>query len=204
MRKGKVIKMPFVAKHVKSGRRYDITRMNKPQDLRSEDFVCQLCEGPMFVVAGFIRAAHFRHKTKCTSDVKSHPDSPEHRAGKEFVRNWLKEKHPEVYKQARIEFEVKIPEANRLADVVVTFRKKGVREIHEVQLAGITIEELEQRTRDYERAGFQAFWWLGKAANTKTNQDWCLSTIGVCPVLIFETETVESDFETESIKSENS
>lgn len=49
----------------------------------------------------------------------------------------------------------------RIADVSITY-PSGLKEVHEVQLASITKEEIQERTDDYAEAGIPASWWLGK------------------------------------------
>lgn len=70
-----------------------------------------------------------------------------------------------------------IPEANRVADVLLTF-KTGGPVAHEVQLSPITTGELAARTRDYADVGVDVYWWLGKQAATTANRQWCLDEIG--------------------------
>jgi competence protein CoiA len=130
----------------------------------------------MIIKAGLIVAAHFAHKSTCPTDYKSHPESPEHRAGKILVAECLRANVGE-YSTALIEYEVPIPEVRRVADVLVTF-PMGWRVAHEVQLASITTEELAQRTEDYLHAGVDVVWWLGKSADTPANRDWCQRVLG--------------------------
>jgi len=59
----------------------------------------------------------------------------------------------------------------------VTF-PTGWRVAHEVQLASITTEHLQERTNDYTLAGIDVVWWLGKSADTETNRAWCRCTFG--------------------------
>lgn len=186
--------MPFVAKKVSTGRRVDITKISKPRELKKEDFVCQLCDQPMIVKAGMSpRRAHFAHKVKCSSDYQSHPESVEHRFAKRFVAEGLK--GTDEYRGATIHYEVPIPEVMRVADVLAVFLKQGWRIAHEIQLSSITIEELGKRTSDYESAGIDVVWYLGKAADTETNRDWCVRNIGVCYRVSFTAKNESSKLE---------
>lgn len=170
--------MPFIALHKETKDRIDITTINNPrQFLKSGDCICQLCERPMIVKAGLILRPHFAHYVDdCHTDYESHPESQDHREGKLFLASHLRETFEE-YTDSTIEYEVPIPEVRRIADLLVTF-PAGWRVAHEVQLASITTEKLEDRTNDYARAGIDVVWWLGKSANTPANRDWCRKTFG--------------------------
>ena len=169
--------MPFIAIDKKTSKRIDITKIEKPRaTLLPEDLVCQLCGCRMMVKAGQIVRAHFAHYTQCTSDYKSHPESIEHRETKLLLSVEL----PRIYGKyttAKPEIEVPVPEIKRVIDVLFVF-PNGWRVAHEVQLASITTEKLEERTNDYARAGIDVNWWLGKSADTPANREWCSRTFG--------------------------
>ncbi len=170
--------MPFIALHKDTGERIDITKIAKPRDvLVSGECICQLCRLPMIIKAGLIKRSHFAHANSCDTDYASHPESPEHRAAKMFLKEQLPQRYSD-YKDADLEYEVPIKEVSRVVDLLATF-PKGHKVAHEVQLASITTEQLEERTRDYERAGIDVIWWLGKSANTPANREWCLRTFGI-------------------------
>ena len=170
--------MPFIALERTTGKRVDITLLQQPrEDLQAGEYVCQLCSAPMMVKAGLIRRAHFAHVSSCPTDYQAHPESPEHRAAKIYLREQLPKRFTD-YKHVTLEYEVPIKEVKRVVDLLATF-PKGHRIAHEVQLASITTEELEERTQDYERASVDVVWWLGRSANTPANRDWCLATFGV-------------------------
>jgi competence protein CoiA len=171
--------MPFVALDKITKERIDITKIENPRaELKSGEVICQLCEAPMIVKAGQIIRPHFAHFSDCQTDYNYHPQSPEHLLGKEMVANALKS-HFSDYANADIDFEVRVPEVKRVADVMATFQN-GWRQAHEVQLASITIGDLDQRTGDYYRAGVDVVWYLGNNANTQANKTWCLEKFGYC------------------------
>jgi competence protein CoiA len=171
--------MPFIALHKETKSRIDITAINNPRHfLKSGDCLCQLCGSPMIVKAGEILQAHFAHMAACHSPYQSQPESPEHRAAKRYLAEHLTEEFPE-YARATIEYEVPIPSVRRIADLLVTW-PEGHRKAHEIQLSAITIEKLQERTDDYEKAGIDVIWWLGKSALTATNRDWSFKTFGLC------------------------
>lgn len=169
--------MSLIAKSKTSGKRLDITQIPNPRvTLKANDCVCQLCNAPVILKAGLIKQHHFAHKSLCTSTYESHPESPAHLAGKRFLSENLRSFFQE-YQQTTIEFEVPIPEVKRIADLLVTF-PQGWRIAHEVQLASITVENLQKRTDDYALAGIDVVWWLGNNANTPANRKWCEDTFG--------------------------
>lgn len=169
--------MPFIALDKDTRKRIDITQLENPRlILRSGDCICQACEEPMIVKAGLIVRSHFAHRSTCISDYQYHPESPDHLALKYLVMQALKENIGE-YSDAEIELEVKVPEVNRIADIMATW-PMGWRVAHEIQLASITIEKLNDRTEDYHRAGIDVIWWLGKSADTPANRKWCEDKLG--------------------------
>lgn len=174
--------MPFIARHKVTKRRIDITAFEYPrQELKIGEYVCQFCENPMIIKAGMIKRPHFAHRSTCTSPYAANPESMEHLEAKEFLKRTLPIRFTE-YKDARIEYEVPIKEVRRIADLLVIFPNE-YRVVHEVQLASITVENLEKRTNDYRRAGLDVIWWLGKSASSPANRDWCMRTFGeVCTI----------------------
>jgi competence protein CoiA len=169
--------MPFIALNRDTGERIDITKIENPRlHLKSNELICQLCEQPVIIKAGLLTRPHFAHRSQCTTDYGSHPETIEHLQGKELVAKGLREEFAE-YAQANIQYEVKVPEVKRVVDVMANF-PNGWRVAHEIQLAAITTEELQQRTEDYARAGIDVVWWLGKSADTPANQAWCTAHFG--------------------------
>lgn len=177
--------MPFVARKL-SGDRVDITQIEDPRaELKSGEVFCQNCDEPLIVVAGMIVAHHFRHYSSCDGQWETHPESPEHLRAKAFLRDNLAAEFEE-YSSAKFELEVAVPmdwrARGRIADVMVTF-PNGWGVAHEVQLASITVEQLQERTNDYNRAGIDVVWWLGNRADTDTNRDWCVRNQGYALVI---------------------
>jgi competence CoiA-like predicted nuclease len=170
--------MPFIAIDKISGNRIDILTVSNPRyTLKSSDCTCQLCGERMFIKAGPLIRPHFSHYADCKSDYKpSHAETPEHLFSKIQLRQLLKEQF-ENLNQIEIDYEVPIPEIRRVADVLVTF-PMGWRMAHEIQLANISLEELEERTNDYLRSGIDVYWWLGKSADNFQNRSWCIDKFG--------------------------
>ena len=89
--------------------------------------------------------------------------------------------------EAVVEYEVPVAtrESHRVIDVCVAY-PCGWREAHECQLAAITPEELEIRTRDYLDAGIDCVWWLGEGsrADRPENREWLYRKQGEVVLLV--------------------
>ena len=173
--------MPLIAKNSITGERLDITNSSSPrEDWSHGAIVCPFCDSPMAIKAGKIIAPHFAHIKKCTSQYKSHPETPQHIQGKIFVADMVK-KHAEEfgYDNFKVAFEYQVTEVKRIIDVAFLL-PSGWAIAHEIQLAGVTTEELDERTNDYSSAGIDVVWWLGGRADTPANRDWCLDRFGQC------------------------
>jgi competence CoiA-like predicted nuclease len=185
----------FIAKLKSTGARVDIGALRNPKaDLAPDDLVCQFadCGGPLFIKSGLILRSHFAHKPSapCATRLVAHPESEAHRAGKRAIAAFLREQlAAQGYENARVEFEVPIPEAGRVADVLVTY-PMGWREAHECQLANITPQDLTARTGSYFDAGIDAVWWIGEgsAADNRANRLWTQDHQGECVLLTPEAD----------------
>src|SRR5512147_2423309 len=123
--------MPFIALNRQTGERVDITKIENPRlHLKSDELICQLCEQPVIIKAGLITRPHFAHRSQCTTDYDSHPESIEHLLCKELVARGLREEFAE-YAQANIQYEFKVPEVRRVVDIMATF-PNGWRVAHEI------------------------------------------------------------------------
>ena len=172
--------MPFVAFDAASNSRIDITKLQDPRDeLTGADLRCQLCGAKMILHAGRIVRPHFKHKSVCTSNYDSHPESPEHLAGKTYISEIF---CPSLGNTAQFqaEYEVPIPEVRRVADLLVGF-PMGWQVAHEIQLSSITVKTLDERTADYLKAGIDVVWWLGASADTPANREWPYRKYGFVP-----------------------
>jgi competence CoiA-like predicted nuclease len=169
--------MPFIAIDKISGKRIDITTIEKPkQTLRDGQFVCQLCEQPMFIRSGDIRITHFYHKAVCHSDifVPQERETEEHLFGKKEIARMLREQFNNQH--VLIEYERPLKEIRRVADILITY-PMGWRLAQEIQLSDISEKEIEERTNAYESIGIDVIWWLGKKVRLST-RDWCIERFG--------------------------
>jgi competence protein CoiA len=176
--------MPFIALNSMTGERVDITQIARPRiDLRAAEMICPVCEVGMIVKDGTIKRAHFAHKpvgNDCPYAEYSAGETPEHREAKMIIRDHVSEWFAE-YGMAEGQLEVYIPEVkharNRIADVLFTF-PSGWRVAHEIQLASISVKELEERTDDYAFAGIDVFWWFGRDAYKQGAYRWTEASFG--------------------------
>jgi competence CoiA-like predicted nuclease len=170
--------VPFIACHRETQARIDITQYRRPRsELKPGDCQCPLCNGRLSIREPTNRRAHFYHLSgPCTTSLQLHPESEEHLEGKRYLKEHLAKIFHE-YTAARLEYEVPIREIRRVADLLVVF-PNGWRIAHEVQLAAITPQELEERTDDYAQAGIDVYWWLGGRADTAANHNWCFERFG--------------------------
>ena len=123
-----------------------------------------------------IKRPHFAHTHACTTVYACHPESPEHLLGKFHVSQFLRGQS--AFAGAAIELEVPIHARKRIADIMVTF-PQGHRLAVEIQLASITPEDLEARSKDYLDDGIDVIWVFGKAAaGAPSNLTWCRTVLG--------------------------
>lgn len=187
--------MPFIAKIRDTGERLNIQDYERVESLAKEGIVCPFCDGGMYIRGGDRTAyrRHFAHRIECGADwlpeeYASGLETPEHLSGKEWLRlNFRHLLGDEFIKGTTAEYEIvvhvpaygNLPARKRIADVMITF-PNGRQIALECQLASITPDTLTERTNDYQRAGVDVRWVLGKAAANPQNCGWCEDTFGVC------------------------
>jgi competence protein CoiA len=192
--------MPLRALHLPTNNVILSSDFSSSREIRSlykkEDLICPFCEirTRMDPVQRGNSIIYFRHyKSICTSKLEhDHDESPEHLLGKTMLANYLKEELREV-SDVEIIIEYPIREAGengRIADVAAVF-PTGYVIVYECQLANITAEMLEKRTKDYEEAGVEVTWFLGGKADNHANRDWCLEYFGNCYYIKFQREFSE-------------
>ena len=176
--------MSFIALRKDTRERVDITHYPSPKKeaLGHVVLLCQECEGVLRVREGDVRVAHFAHLPGTHCEAAG--ESQEHKNGKLYVRDHLTAIFPE-YAGAVFDFEYRVPEVDRIIDLLVTLPDRR-RVAHEVQLASITTKTLQERTDDYAKAGIATVWWLGGNAHTETNVQWCLQHFEVAYILEYK------------------
>jgi competence CoiA-like predicted nuclease len=153
-----------------------------------DNFICPFCYEKVFPRDRKNYILHFFHKSRCSSRsyFEYHPESLKHILGKKFIQESLKKQFCDFEVDILLEFS--IPEAGkngRIADVAVIF-PAGFMMIYECQLASITSEKIEQRSKDYLSVGAQVRWLLGKSADTTANRNWCNKYLGCSYSALFK------------------
>lgn len=182
--------MPLVA--LQDGGRVCVLDHETPAELRAAfphgSCCCPDCESPFVLKAGMIRTPHFAHAPDAACrPLESKPESIAHLAGKAELARLLREQYGR--EGARVELEYRFPTVSRIADIAVLF-PSGLIDVHEIQLASLTVEQLAERTRDYERAGVgSVVWWLGEANARPTGavMGWLRSNCASFGLVDFET-----------------
>lgn len=152
--------MPLTARLRTSGEVVCILDYASPRpELPADELVCPFCAGPLIVRHGLIRARHFAHLPghRCPYETWHEPESPEHCAFKAAVRDYLRSEP--LWQGGDVHLEVRVEQARRIADVLVTFAS-GWRVAHECQVSAITMKELAARTKAYQDAGIDVVWWF--------------------------------------------
>ena len=170
--------MPLVALDRTTGRRFVLDGVPDPEtQLGGRDIRCPVCETPLALRRTPGCPPSFRHTEASSCEGVSHPESPEHDGAKRQVRQLAAEALRPLT-SAPLEYEVWVPEAGRLADLLQLFRC-GWGIAYEVQLTPIAAPELARRTDAYARAGLDVHWFLGADADTPENRAWALRRTGI-------------------------
>ncbi len=90
----------------------------------------------------------------------------------ELLMTWL-----QSWSQAPAQIERPLEDEAGVADVCFTY-PMGWRLVHQMLHTPITTQELTARTHRFHASGADVVWWLGDAANTPANQQWCRSYQG--------------------------
>ncbi len=132
----------------------DRTDQNKTK-IRDTSWFCRLCHQPVHPYMGEHQIWHFKHKpgSDCAWFAWSEPESFAHLSLKHSAASAMQH----IYKNAKVELEVILRDAKRIADVLVTTTDNDLIAV-ECQLSSITQEELEMRTIAYERSGYDVIW----------------------------------------------
>lgn len=171
---------------------------------QKEGIVCPFCKTQMTPTKRKNSILYFRHNQKCSNQMEYHPESYQHLLGKTILAKHLKN---ELAGISDVEVIVEYPireagEHGRIADVAAIF-PTGFIIVYECQLASITTEMLEKRTKDYEKAGVDVTWFLGGKADNDNNRDWCVEYFGDCFYIKFEKEIYDKNLFTWSSESED-
>ncbi len=157
---------------------------------------CQACRSAMHLRRPTFRRTHFAHNPgygHCPYDEGEYKNErEEHKQGKDAVDDYLFSVSPDDGNMAtRQEYIITLGDGRRRIVDVALFRNGEFVEGHEVQLAHITPQEIDERTKDYESVGAVAAWYLGLEANINSNQKHLRKLQGVCLALDFVYTTEE-------------
>ena len=184
--------MPLTAK-TKNGEIVYIPAFKKPEiekrhpELFSPFPDCKDTKVSVVGRTGFVLFA--RHPPGARTEYESNPESPEHHAGKDYIRSLLLRDYG---KEPLVEHPMVLPSGKKRIADVARQTVYGHLEIYEIQLSRISTEILEQRTRDYESLGHEVFWYFGKGANCQNLCDWARANTGGFGVLEFNESFVRS------------
>lgn len=133
----------------------------------------------------YVREHFFHVGGECASDFEGHPESYDHMNLKAMLRDSLLESGRA--RKVLLEEPIRMPWRlkGRKADLVSYDGISEIPEVWEIQLAPITRDEIEERTKDYVKAGYEPHWLLGKIAASDTNCDLVRDLLGECPIINF-------------------
>lgn len=137
----------------------DLKRRGKlAAEIQSQHWQCKFCGKAMTPKVGPIRIWHFAHKqsaSDCPFRTESDSESTHHLLLKRTSGEALSKYFGNQF--ASLEYEVRVPEARRIADVMITL-KDDSRIAVEAQLSPITLEHLQERTHAYLNSGIEVVW----------------------------------------------
>lgn len=137
---------------------------------------CPHCQAPARTKLGEMLIWHFAHKAvaeTCPLILEGSgdyaPERQQHLAMKEAVLAKMRTDHP----KATVQAEIRVSEAGRIADVLVTFPgPHGERVAFECQWSKLPFEEFQKRTESYTKAGVQVIWIFPNEDRFETHRAW--------------------------------
>lgn len=137
---------------------------------------CPHCQALAHTKLGIDLIWHFAHKAlaeTCPLILEGSgdyaPESQQHLAMKEAVLSKMRTDHP----KATVKAEVRVSEARRIADVLVTFPgPHGERIAFECQWSMLSFDEFKERTNSYTKAGVQVIWIFPDKDQFETHRAW--------------------------------
>ena len=130
---------------------------------REQALCCPGCRGIVFARGGPEKQTqlHFAHqKGECAWSTEA--ESVRHMRGKVVLARWLRGLFPD----ARVTLEVRLPEPNRIADILVT-HPGGQLQAVEFQCAPLDLDEWKHRHQAYRKAGIIDTWIIGNNRREK-------------------------------------
>ncbi len=166
----------------------------KRQKLRERVWRCPECHGSVIAVLARQKVWHFRHNTPIENCALrgGEGESELHRHLKFSLAASL-ERH---YGEGTADFELRPTGLTRIADVLLELPGAGFTVAGEVQLSSLTLETLQQRTRDYLSAEVEPVWCFQKdavEAGFAEHYRWLLEQ--GCLVILAQTRVTTHEFE---------
>lgn len=163
--------------------------------LKASSYQCKHCRQPVRTRLGNKNRWHFSHipPVDCRFLDEKGPESELHLQVKRMMANNLLKKYPEGKPQ--IVFEEPIAGGKRIADVLLR-NESGFEVAAEVQISPITLEKVQERTRDYQIAGVRVLWVFVKPNRQNSFQQDCVDWLKEQQVPVAWIE-LEYDVETE-------
>ncbi len=130
---------------------------------REQALRCPNCRGIVYARGGPEKQTqlHFAHsKGECAWSTEA--ESVRHMRGKVVLARWLRAQFP----RARVTLEERLPEPNRIADILVT-HTAGQLQAVEFQCAPLDLEEWKHRHEAYRKAGILDTWIIGSNRREK-------------------------------------
>lgn len=130
---------------------------------REQALRCPNCRGIVYARGGPEKQTqlHFAHqKGECAWSTEA--ESVRHMRGKVVLARWLREQFP----RARVTLEERLPEPNRIADILVT-HPNGQLQAVEFQCAPLDLDEWKLRHEAYRRANIIDTWIIGNNRREK-------------------------------------
>lgn len=138
--------------------------LDKIKDLRQQiKFYCPICGEKVIPRAGPHTTPHFSHPKKASCVSISRGESLYHEKGKKLLYQWL------IQQEIDVTIENYIPEIKRRSDLYVEINNKKI--VIEFQCSRIPVQEIQQRTKDYQGIGIIPIWILGAKQFRRTGRN---------------------------------
>jgi hypothetical protein len=130
---------------------------------REQALHCPNCRGVVYARGGPEKQTqlHFAHQ-KGECEWSTEAESVRHMRGKVVLARWLREQFP----RARVTLEERLPEPNRIADILVT-HAGGQLQAVEFQCAPLDLDEWKHRHEAYRKANIIDTWIIGNIRREK-------------------------------------
>ncbi|MBB1062378.1 competence protein CoiA [Limosilactobacillus fastidiosus] len=128
---------------------------------KREEYYCPECGEQLILKKGKCKVAHFAHGVNSKCQLQK-GESYEHLLGKQQIFEWARQNnwYPEL--------EVYISSLKQRADVLLNVQGRQV--AIEFQCSPLSLIDLQERTRGYEKLGIKCYWFLGSPYELKIHQ----------------------------------